>query len=82
MAVPAPDGPAQVSVLAGTQPGAVLRIAAKCLPRYRGHGRGRLNVTIIVDIPRQLSPQQRQLYELLRTGGATGLGDEDIPGRT
>jgi molecular chaperone DnaJ len=32
LAVPAPDGPAQVSIPAGTEPGTVLRIAGKGLP--------------------------------------------------
>jgi DnaJ-class molecular chaperone len=56
VAVPAPEGPAQVSSPAGTQPGTVLQIAGKGLPRQRGHGRGSLNVTVIVDIPEELSP--------------------------
>jgi len=48
----------------------VLRVAGKGLPRYGGHGRGSLNLTVIPDIPRQLSPRQRQLYEQLRAEDA------------
>lgn len=59
----------------GTQPGDVLRAKAKGLPRFRGHGRGSLNATVVVDIPRRLSPQQRQLYEKLRAEGA-GAADQ------
>jgi len=74
--VPAPDGQAQILVPPGTQSGAVLAIEGKGLPRYRGRGRGRgrLNVTVIMDIPQQLSPRQRRLYEQLRAeyGQATG----------
>jgi molecular chaperone DnaJ len=54
----------------GTQSGAVLAVEGKGLPRYHGHGRGTLYVTVIVDIPRQSSPRQRQLYEQLRTEDA------------
>ncbi len=70
--VPAPDGAVRVVVPAGTQPGAVLQVAGKGLPRYRGHGRGDLNVGVSVDIPQQLTPRQRQLYEQLREEHATG----------
>jgi hypothetical protein len=48
----------------------VLRVAGKGLPRYGGHGRGSLNLTVIVDIPRQLSVRQRQLYEQLQAEDA------------
>jgi molecular chaperone DnaJ len=66
-AVPAPDGRRlRVNVPPATQPGVVMRIAGRGLPRYGQHGRGDLNVRIIVDIPRQLSPQLRRLYEELR----------------
>lgn len=68
--VPAPDGQAQIPVPAGTQSGAVLFIKGKGLPRYHGHGRGSLNITVIVDIPEQLSPRQRRLYEQLRAEDA------------
>ena len=46
-AVPVPGGqaPVRVRVPPGTQPGSVLRVAGKGLPRYGGHGRGSLNLT-------------------------------------
>jgi molecular chaperone DnaJ len=69
-AVPVPGGEARVRVPPGTQPGSVLRVGGKGLPRYGGHGRGSLNLTVILDIPRQLSSRQRQLYEQLRAEDA------------
>ena len=69
-AVPVPGGQARVRVPPGTQPGSVLRVEGRGLPRYGGHGRGSLNLTVILDIPRQLSPRQRQLYEQLRAEDA------------
>ena len=69
-AVPVPGGQARVRVPPGTQPGSVLRVEGRGLPRYGGHGRGSLNLTVILDIPRQLSAQQRQLYEQLRAEDA------------
>jgi len=69
-AVPVPGGQVRVRVPAGTRPGSVLRVAGKGLPRYGGHGRGSLNLTVALDIPRQLSPRQRELYEQLRAADA------------
>ena len=60
-AVPLPGGQARVRVPPGTQHGSVLRVAGKGLPRYDGDGRGSLHLKVILDIPRELSPPQRQL---------------------
>jgi len=79
-AVPVPGGQARVRVPPGTQPGSVLRVAGKGLPRYGGHGRGSLNLTVIPDIPRQLSARQRQLYEQLRAEDA-GMTKASTGGR-
>jgi molecular chaperone DnaJ len=84
-AVPVPGGQARVRVPPGTQPGSVLRVAGQGLPRSGGHGRGSLNLTVVLDIPRQLSPRQRQLYEQLRAekpgikGTAGGSPGPDAP---
>jgi molecular chaperone DnaJ len=69
-AVPVPGGQARVRVPPATRPGSVLRVAGQGLPRYGGHGRGSLDLTVILDIPRQLSPRQRQLYDQLRAEDA------------
>jgi molecular chaperone DnaJ len=69
-AVPVPQGQVRVRVPPGTQPGSVLRVGGGGLPRYGGRGRGDLNLTVILDIPRRLSSRQRQLYEQLRAEGA------------
>ena len=52
----------------------MLAIEGKGLPRYHGHGRGRLNITVIVDVPERLSLRQRWLYEQLRTEDAQATG--------
>ncbi len=64
--MPGLDWRLRVTVPPATRP-AVLRIAGRGLPRYGHHGRGDLNVRGNVDIPRQLSPLQRRLYEQLGT---------------
>jgi molecular chaperone DnaJ len=78
-AVPVPGGQARVRVPPGTQPGSVLRVVGKGLPHYGGHGRGSLNLTVILDIPRQLSPRQRQLYQQLRAEDAGMSSTTDGP---
>ena len=72
-AVPVPEGQARVRVPPGTQPGSVLRVEAGGLPRYGGHGRGSLNLTVILDIPRRLSARQRAA---LRAAPGRGCRDK------
>jgi len=36
-------------------------------------------VTVIVDIPRQLSPRQRRLYEQLRAEDAQAAAEQSLP---
>jgi molecular chaperone DnaJ len=69
-AVPALQGQARVRVPSGIQPGSVLRVEGRGLPRYGGHGRGNLNLTVMLDIPRELSSRQKELYEQLRAEDA------------
>ncbi len=84
-AVPVPEGQARVRVPPRTQPGSVLRVEGRGPPRYGGYGRSSLNLTVILDIPRQLSARQRQLYEQLRaedagrTSTAGGSREPDAP---
>ena len=65
--VPTLDGHASVKVPAGTQPGSVLRLRNKGLPRFGGGARGALYVNLRVVVPQQLSPEERKLYERLRS---------------
>ena len=64
--VPTLDGHASIKVIPGTQPGSVLRLRNKGLPRFDGGGRGGLYVTLHVTVPESLSSEERKLYERLR----------------
>ena len=64
--VPAIDGSITVKVPAGTQPGAVLRLRGKGLPRFGSRGRGDLYVRLPVGIPERLTPEERKIWERLR----------------
>ncbi|HEY7965400.1 MAG TPA: molecular chaperone DnaJ [Solirubrobacteraceae bacterium] len=63
--VPTLGGPATVEVAAGTQPGEVIVLRGKGMPRLRRHGHGDLRVVVNVQIPRRLSEDQRALLEQL-----------------
>lgn len=62
---PSLDGPVEVDVPAGTQPGEVLTLRGRGMPSLRGGRRGSLRVVVNVVIPRRLSREQRELLETL-----------------
>jgi molecular chaperone DnaJ len=67
LTVPTLDGEASVKAPPGTQPDGVLRLKGKGLPRFGGGGRGDLFLRLEVHVPEQLSPEEQQLYERLRS---------------
>jgi molecular chaperone DnaJ len=64
--VPTLEGSVELTVPPGTQPGAVLRLRGKGLPRLGGGRRGNLNVRMEVTVPETPSSEERELYERLR----------------
>jgi molecular chaperone DnaJ len=73
--IPTVDGPANLKIPSGTQPGKVLRLRAKGVPKLRGNGRGDQMVIVNVEVPSRLSGEQRELFEQL----ASSLGSEVKP---
>jgi molecular chaperone DnaJ len=69
------DGEEQVEVAPGTQPGEVLTLRARGVPRLRGGGRGNLHVHLEVQVPTKLDDPQ---VELLRS--LAELRGEQRPG--
>ena len=66
LTAPSLDGDVEVEVVPGTQPGAVLTVGGKGMPRLRRPGRsGDLRVVVNVVIPRKLSKNQRRLAQEL-----------------
>ena len=60
------DGSVVLTIPAGTQPGQSFRLAGKGMPHLRDpQSHGDLFVRIKVKIPRQLSPEQRALFQQL-----------------
>jgi molecular chaperone DnaJ len=73
--VPTVDGPAPLKIPAGTQPGKILTIKNKGVPRLRGNGRGDQLVIINIEVPTRLTHDQRNLFEQL----GKSLGHEVKP---
>ena len=65
--VPTLDDPVALKVPPGTQPETVLRVRGKGLPTFGGGAVGDLNVRVSVRIPERLTPDERALYERLRS---------------
>jgi molecular chaperone DnaJ len=64
------DGEEQIDVAPGTQPGEVLTLRARGVPRLRGTGRGDLHVHLSVEVPTRLDAKQEELLrDLARLRG-------------
>jgi molecular chaperone DnaJ len=70
--IPTIDGNETLTIDAGTQDGKVYRVRDKGVPHLRRNGRGDQLVSIHVVTPRQLTPEQKALFEKL----AESLGRE------
>jgi len=63
---PSLDGPLQVEIAPGTQPGEIVSVRGKGMPVLRRTGRrGDLRVVVNVVVPRRLSKEQRELAQRL-----------------
>jgi molecular chaperone DnaJ len=63
---PTLDGPVEVDLEAGTQPGEIKTVRGHGMPALRSGRAGNLRVVVNVVIPRRLSREQRDLLEELR----------------
>lgn len=73
--VPTLDGEEKLTIAAGTQPGTVVRLKGRGVPRLHGSGRGDQIVILNVSIPTNLDAHQKALLAEL---GKT-LGREVVP---
>jgi molecular chaperone DnaJ len=72
--VPTVDGPVEVELPPGTQPGQTLTLKGRGMPVLRRPGRrGNLRVVVNVVVPRRLDREQRELMERL----AATMGPDD-----
>ncbi|MBO8141409.1 MAG: molecular chaperone DnaJ [Firmicutes bacterium] len=74
--VPTLEGSHRLSIPEGTQPGAEFRLRGMGIPRVGGYGRGDQVVRIRVEVPRRLSPRQKELLrEFARASGEEPAGN-------
>lgn len=59
--VPTLDGKVVMKIPPGTQSGKVFRLRGKGIPVYGGYGKGDQLVTVVVEVPQQISRKQRRL---------------------
>ena len=75
LSAPTLDGDVEVEVAPGTQPGAVVSVGGKGMPRLRRPGRhGDLRVVVNVVVPRKLTKEQRRLAQQRFVGAEVLLG--------
>ncbi|UCH32410.1 MAG: molecular chaperone DnaJ, partial [Candidatus Bathyarchaeota archaeon] len=65
VSVPTLDGSTDVKIHHGTQPGEIIKLKGKGMPRLRGYGKGDLLVRVNVRIPKKLNKEQKRLIETL-----------------
>jgi len=65
VSVPTFDGNEKLDVPAGTQPGSVLRIKNRGMPRLGGGGKGDMHIHVRVNVPKNLSAKGKQLMSEL-----------------
>jgi DnaJ-class molecular chaperone len=67
--VPTLDGPVGIKIPPGTAAGRTFRLRSHGLPRPSGGDRGDVLATLGVELPRELSPREKELFEELKTLG-------------
>ncbi|MFA6669612.1 MAG: molecular chaperone DnaJ [Bacillota bacterium] len=75
--VPTLDGKVKQTIPEGTQSGTVFRLRGKGIPRLNNRGRGDQYVKVVVEVPRKLSAEQKELlrkFDELGGGGTGGTG--------
>jgi molecular chaperone DnaJ len=63
--VPTLEGPVSVRIHPGTQPGEIIRVRGRGMPRFQGYGKGDLLVRVGLVVPEKVTYQQRALLEQL-----------------
>jgi molecular chaperone DnaJ len=59
--VPTIDGKSSIKIPPGTPSGRVFHLKGKGLPKLGGYGRGDQYITVFVDVPKKLTPRQKEL---------------------
>lgn len=63
--VPTLEGKAKLKVPSGTQSGTIFRLKGKGMPALGGYGKGDEHVRVIIEIPTEITKEQKELFEAL-----------------
>jgi len=61
--IPTIDGSAKITIPPGTPSGRVFHLKGKGVPRLGSYGRGDQYITVYIDVPKKLTPRQRELLK-------------------
>ncbi len=71
--VPTLEGPEELEIPAGTQPGEIIRLHRRGMPDPRGRGRGNLLVVMQLEVPKSLTGKQEKLLRELAAEEKTNV---------
>jgi molecular chaperone DnaJ len=71
------DGEEEITLHPGTQTGHVIRLRGQGVPHVQGRGRGDLIITVVVDVPTELSKAQEDLLRQLATTRGEPVAPEE-----
>ncbi|MBI4687099.1 MAG: molecular chaperone DnaJ [Nitrospirae bacterium] len=61
--IPTMDGQSSVKIPSGTPSGRVFHLKSKGVPKLGGYGKGDQYITVYIDVPKKLTPRQKELLE-------------------
>ena len=71
------DGEEHLELARGTQTGTVVRLRGRGVPRLQGRGRGDVVVTVVVDVPVDLSPDEEEVLRRLAEVRGDAVAEPD-----
>jgi len=78
--VPTLEGEAMLSVPAGTQSGTIFRLRGRGMPNPGSHGRGDILAKVVIEVPRKLTREQKNLMKQLDESLGDYAGKPRPPG--
>ena len=79
--VPTLSGTKRIRVPPGTQHGTIQRLRGEGPPRLGGRGRGDIHYRLVIDVPRSLSSEQREVVDELAAVLDGNPREKIMPGR-
>lgn len=75
--IPTLNGREAIEVPPGTQPGTVFELKKKGLPYLEGHGKGSLYINMVVEVPKNLAPEEKEILRKFAKLRGEEVSEED-----